>query len=270
MMIRKPVVAGQFYPGVKAALGKMVESLMSPPAKKIDAIGVVSPHAGYIYSGPVAGAVLGSIKPKAHYVILGPNHTGLGEAFSISKADAWNTPLGDVKIDKKLADAIRKAAPFIKEDDLAHSSEHSIEVQLPFLQSLGNTFEFVPIVISHADLEVYKETGKALAKAIRVLGLEKDVAIIASSDMTHYEEHETAKAKDSKAIEAMIRLDEDELFNRVEDLDITMCGYAPAVIMITAAKALGAKDARLIRYETSGEASGDFSSVVGYAGIVVN
>ena len=269
-MVRNPVVAGQFYSGEKGPLKREIEALIDLKAKKEDAIGVISPHAGYTYSGPVAASVLSAISTKKTYVILGPNHTGLGEMFALDTNDSWRTPLGDIKIDRALADAIKKNCKYIKDDPLAHAHEHSIEVQLPFLQALQKDFKIVPIVISYADLAIYRDIGKAIAKSIKDLKIEREVTIIASSDMTHYESHESAKKKDFIAIEAIIKLDEARLVEKVLELGITMCGYAPAAIMMVAAKGLGAKSARLVKYQTSGDTSGDYSSVVGYAGLIIN
>lgn len=268
-MVRKPTVAGQFYSGSEKSLAREVESLIDKNAKKEDAIGIVSPHAGYIYSGPVAGSVLSRIKPKSTYIIMGPNHTGMGEQFSLSADESWKTPLGEVKIDKTLANQIMKSSKYIKEDDLAHVHEHSIEVQIPFLQVLQKDFKIVPIVISYADLGVYREIGKELARSVKEVKSEKDVTIIASSDMTHYEPQGTAKKKDSKAIEAILELDEAKLVDCIDRFDISMCGFAPVAIMLVAAKELGAKKAELVKYQTSGDTSGDYSSVVGYAGVLI-
>lgn len=269
-MVRNPAAAGQFYSGRKESLAKEVRGLIDEAVRREDAIGVVSPHAGYVYSGLVAGSTLSSIKSKPTYIILGPNHTGLGSPFSISVSDSWKTPLGEVSINKTLSDKILKNCPDIKEDELAHIHEHSIEVQLPFLQVLQKELTFVPIVISLGSLETYSNIGEGLAKSVKELKIEKDITIIASSDMTHYEPHETAKVKDSKAIDAILKLDEKSLVERVEKFDISMCGFAPCAIMIVAAKALGAASAHLVKYQTSGEISGDYSSVVGYAGIVIS
>jgi len=269
-MNRNPFVAGQFYSGSKDALSKEVARFVAGSKAEDDAIGVVSPHAGYIYSGAVAGSVLGSIKPKDTYIIMGPNHTGLGCQFALSPARIWKTPLGDVETDERLALEIKKNCRLIKDDELSHIKEHSIEVQLPILQYLNKNFKFVPIVISYAGLDVYRQIAKALAKSVKDLNLEKNITIIASSDMTHYEPQDTAKSKDFAAIEAILRLDEEELFKRISSMDITMCGYGPALIMIAASKALGAKKAKLVKYATSGDVSGDYSSVVGYAGITIS
>jgi AmmeMemoRadiSam system protein B len=268
-MIRREAVAGQFYPGGQTSLLREVESLIDSKAPKSDAFGVVSPHAGYVYSGSVAGNVLSCLKNRENYIILGPNHTGLGEAFGVDPSDAWRTPLGDVALSDRLRKAILSASGLFKPDKLCHAHEHSIEVQIPFLQVLQQSFELVPIVIAQSDLGTYRELGAAIASAVRSLKLERKTTIIASSDMTHYEPHEEAKRKDSSAIEALMELDEERLLDSVSRLDISMCGVAPAAVMLVAAKALGARSGRLIRYQTSGDTSGDYSSVVGYAGIII-
>jgi len=269
-MIRNPAVAGQFYPETKESLAKEVAKLIANSCeKKENAIGVISPHAGYTYSGSVAGITLASIMPKPVYVIMGPNHTGLGSPFSLSTSDAWATPLGNVTINKTLSEKILKNCPQISKDEFAHIQEHSIEVQLPLLQALQENFTIVPIVVSSAGIEEYKKIGQAIAKSIKELKMEKEVTIIASSDMTHYESQDSASEKDSMAIDAILKLDEEALLDHIEKFDISMCGYAPAVIMMAAAKSLGANKAKLVKYQTSGDASGDYSSVVGYAGIVI-
>lgn len=269
--IRDAVVAGQFYPGSRASLLKMIESMKQDvAAKKVDAIGVISPHAGYIYSGSVAAATMASIKPKDIYIILGPNHTGMGAEFGISTADAWRTPLGDVKIDRELAGRIMNDCIMIEDDDASSEQEHSIEVQLPILQSMQADLSFVPIVVSQTDIDVYRKVGHCIARSIKSLDLAHDITIIASSDMTHYEPQEQARRKDFAAIDAILKLNEDEMLGHINELDITMCGYAPAMIMMIAAKELGARSAELVKYQTSGDASGDYSSVVGYAGIIVS
>ena len=237
---------------------------------KDEVIGVVSPHAGYVYSGAVAVAVLSSIKPRSKYVILGPNHTGLGAAFSMSKVSSWKTPLGEVAIDEDLREKLLGYSGLIEADDAAHMAEHSIEVQLPILQAMQKEFTFVPIVVASDDLESYRKVGKDIAGAIKELGIQKETVIIASSDMTHYEADESVRSKDKAAIEAILELDEEKLLKRVRQMEISMCGYGPTAVMITAAKILGAKKAKLVKYQTSGDTSGDYSSVVGYAGITVS
>lgn len=269
-MVREPVVAGQFYPGAKELLLRTISPLVGKLPGKDEAVGVISPHAGYVYSGAVAGAVLSSIRPRSRYIILGPNHTGLGASFGLSKASAWKTPLGEVGIDEDIRKALLGRSELIRADDAAHMAEHSIEVQLPIMQAIQKKFTFVPIAVASGDLESYRTAGRDIAAAIKDLGMEKEVTIMASSDMTHYESNESVRAKDKAAIEAILELDEGKLFDRVRRMDISMCGCGPAAIMLTAAKILGAKKAKLVKYLTSGDASGDYSSVVGYAGITVS
>jgi len=264
---RKPIVAGQFYPASAPELKRMIKGMVEERAKKQDAIGVISPHAGYIYSGPVAGAVISRIRFKDTFIIMGPNHSGRGKPFSIMTEGRWQTPLGEVEIDSEMGKRILAHSKYLEEDMEAHLHEHSIEVQLPFLQYFKTDFKLVPIVLAHAGAAIYKEIGRALAKAVKESG--NKAVIIASSDMTHYEAQASAQKKDTQAIEAVLALDEDELLKRVAELDISMCGYAPAVSLIVAAKELGAKGAELVKYQTSGDTSGDYSSVVGYAGIII-
>ena len=266
-MIRNPVVSGQFYPGSPSQLKAMIEGMVDEKAVKEEVIGLVSPHAGYIYSGPVAGAVISKIKFKDTFIIMGPNHTGRGKPLSIMTQGAWKTPLGEVEIDSELGKQILATSSHLEEDSVAHQYEHSIEVQLPFLQYFKKDIRLVPIMLAYSSGAIYKEIGKELAKAIK--DLNKEVVIIASSDMTHYEPQESAQRKDTQAIEAILDLNEDELLKRVDELNISMCGYAPTVSLISAAKELGAKGAELVKYQTSGDITGDYTSVVGYAGIIM-
>lgn len=265
-MIRDPAAAGYFYPGTKAALQKDVERYLLKVSDKIRAIGVVSPHAGYPYSGPVAGATLSSVELKDTCVIMGPNHTGEGKPFSIMTEGSWRLPLGDCEIDTELAKSILDNSDYLKEDSLAHKREHSVEVQIPFLQVLKGKIKIVPLVIADAGMEVYRNIGRSIAKSLK----EKYAAtIIASSDLTHYEPYDIAVEKDKKAMEAVFHLDEEGLMRAVHEYDISMCGYAPTCVMLVAAKELGAKKAKIIKYLTSGETTGDYSAVVGYGGIVI-
>ncbi|MCX5657667.1 MAG: AmmeMemoRadiSam system protein B [Candidatus Omnitrophica bacterium] len=266
-MLRQPYVAGQFYPGSKAELLKNLGGLVEKDLVVLPALGIVSPHAGYEYSGKVAGEVFSKIKIPETVIIVGPNHTGRGLSFSVTSRGEWLTPLGKVPIDSDLAEKLLKISRFLKEDDLAHRCEHSIEVQLPFLQFLRKEFSFVPIVVASAELSTHQAIGREVAKAVR--SSKKDVMIIASSDMTHYEPQSEAAYKDSLAIEAILKLDEKLLLEHIEKYHITMCGYAPCIIMLSAVKELGAKEAELVKYQTSGDARGDYDSVVGYAGIII-
>jgi AmmeMemoRadiSam system protein B/AmmeMemoRadiSam system protein A len=266
-MIRPPVVAGQFYPASPSQLKAMIKGMIDEKAEKEEVIGLVSPHAGYEYSGPVVGALVSRIKFKDTFIIMGPNHTGRGKAFSIMTEGVWQTPLGDVEIDSELAKRILGISRYLKEDQAAHLDEHSIEVQLPFLQYFKPDVKFVPIVFSFGTGDIYQEIGREIARAVKEL--KREVVIMTSSDMTHYESQESAQWKDAQAIEAIVELNEEKLLQRVQTLNITMCGYAPAVSLISAAKELGATRAELVKYQTSGDTTGDYSSVVGYAGIVL-
>ncbi len=266
-MTRRPVVAGQFYPASASELKAMIKEMVKEDVAKEEVIGLVSPHAGYIYSGPVAGATISRVKLKDTFIIIGPNHTGAGKPLSIMTEGKWQTPLGEVEIDEELGKKILADSKYLEEDDRAHLYEHSIEVQLPFLQYFKPDFKLVPIIFGHPSGAIYKEVGKEIAGAVKALG--REVVIMASSDMSHYEPQESAQKKDTQAIGAMLNLDEDELLKRVDEFNITMCGYAPAVSLIVAAKELGASGAELVKYQTSGDVTGDFSSVVGYAGIII-
>ncbi|HEX9896603.1 MAG TPA: MEMO1 family protein [Dehalococcoidales bacterium] len=265
-MIREPAVAGRFYPGTAKELKALIKTMVDEMVVKEEVIGYYAPHAGFVYSGPVVGAVVSRVKPADTYIIMGPSHTGMGASFSIMTEGSWRTPLGEVEIDSTLAKQILVGSTYLKEDILAHVEEHAIEVQLPFIQYFGKDFKFVPIILQHATGAIYKNIGKSIARAIKESG--KQVVIVASGDMTHYESQKSARAKDMRAIEAMLRLDAEELLTRVHEINITMCGYAPAAVLIFAAKELGAEKVELVKYQTSGDISGDFSSVVGYAGII--
>ena len=266
-MDREALVAGRFYPGDKKVLERQIENFIDTGVKREETVGIVSPHAGYIYSGKVAGAVYSRMEMAETFIIIGPNHTGRGEPFSIMTAGKWKTPLGPVDIDSGMAGEILSGSQSLKEDEEAHRYEHSIEVQIPFLQYLKNDFRFVPIVLSSGNLAVYRDIGEAIARAIN--SKETKAVIIASSDMTHYEPQEIAEDKDEKAIAAILELNERKLLERVGDLNISMCGCAPVATALTACKELGAEKAELVRYMTSGDTGGDYNAVVGYAGIII-
>jgi MEMO1 family protein len=266
-MIREAVFAGQFYPENRRAIIKQLDSFSEKkgPKKDILAKGLVLPHAGYVYSGRVALETILSFEISRTIIIIGPNHTGSGKDFSLSGASGWQTPLGEVKIDKGLSSKILDSSKYIEKDDQAHQFEHSIEVQLPLLQYAKKDFKIVPIIISSFDLGAYREIGIELAGVIK--SSKQDVTVIASSDLTHYESQSEAESKDRKAIEAITALDTEGLMETKERLEISMCGFAPCAIMIEAVKNLGARQGKLIRYQTSGEATGDYQAVVGYAGL---
>lgn len=265
-MARKAVVAGQFYAGSKKRLEKDLDDMIQKCPEKIDAIGAVSPHAGYMYSGAVAGKVYGKMKPRDTYVILSPNHTGYGSRFALS-GEPWQTPLGEVEIDQKLTAALQKKTPLLKEDKDAHTYEHSIEVQLPFIQRTAPQAKIVPITVQNGNMSELREIAEAIASSITET--KQGTVVIASSDMTHYETRESASGKDRAAIRKILDLDPEGLLNIVEKINISMCGYIPVVIMLAAVKKLTAKKAELIRYTDSGDVTGDTSQVVGYAGIII-
>ncbi|MBN1872554.1 MAG: AmmeMemoRadiSam system protein B [Candidatus Omnitrophica bacterium] len=267
MPTRTPVVAGQFYPSRKMSLEKELSNLTKKSQIREKVYGAIVPHAGYVYSGGVAGEVFSRLAPSELYVILGPNHTGRGKAFSVFSEGDWDTPLGSVEIDSDFAAYLISNSSLYKKDSSAHSLEHSIEVQLPFLQHLMKDFKILPICVGGADLEDLKRASSELAKALQ--DSKKNVTIIASTDMTHYEPHNVAKAKDMEALTAILKMDEDGLWKKVNEMNISMCGIAPVIMMLRAAKNLGAKSAELVDYKTSGDTSGDYSSVVGYAGVLI-
>lgn len=266
-MIRAPAVAGQFYPGTLRDLDKEVGRLTRDVAERIPARGVVVPHAGYVYSGGVAGEVFSSVELPDRHVIFCPNHTGLGADAAVMSRGAWRMPWGDVPIDESLADRLRAACPLLSEDRSAHAREHSLEVQLPFLRRFRDPFRFVPIALGRLSLPDCRTLGEAVASVIR--DDPSPPLLIASSDMTHYESDATARKKDQKAISRILALDPEGLYKTVRSERITMCGVIPATVVLFAAVSLGATEARLVKYSTSGDVSGDHGQVVGYAGLAI-
>jgi MEMO1 family protein len=265
--VRAPAVAGRFYPANPAKLLADVESYLSPPQERAKAIGCIVPHAGYIYSGQVAGAVFSRLQIPASCIVLCPNHTGLGHPLAIVKDGAWRTPLGEIPIDSELAAKLLQAFPALVEDSAAHRSEHAIEVELPFLQVAKPGVNFVPIAVGTGNLMLLEYLGEAMATV--VTDCDAPVLMIASSDMNHYEDDATTRVKDRKAIEQILALNARRLHETVVNESISMCGFGPAVAMLTAAKRLAATKADLVDYATSGDVSGDQETVVGYAGIIV-
>jgi AmmeMemoRadiSam system protein B len=243
--------------------------LIDKKPEKLDVLACMLPHAGYMYSGLVAGQTVSRINLKDKMILLGPNHSGYGTAFSIMTEGSWQTPLGNVQIDSALAKEILNSSRDLKDDDLAHAHEHSLEVELPFLQYFKSDFQIVPIAFLSNDLSILKEIGEDIGGVIKNSEQKSSIMIVASSDMTHYEPQGQAEKKDKEAIQAILELDEDKLMERIQKYSISMCGYAPVVVMLSAAKMLGARTAKLIKYQTSGDITGDRNSVVGYAGIVV-
>jgi len=266
-MLRQPAVAGYFYQGSPSRLRDQVEHFLVSGGPTIRALGILSPHAGLVYSGAVAGAVYSHIELPDTVVLIGPNHTGLGAPVSLMAAGQWMTPFGTLSIDEPLAGAVLARCRRVQDDMIAHLREHSLEVQLPFIQYKKDDVRIVPIQMMDTRLDTCIELGDAVAGAIRERGT--DVLIVASSDMSHYISAEEAKRKDRMAIDRILALDARGLYATVRDEDISMCGYGPAVAMLIACKALGATKAELVKYATSGDVSGDFDQVVGYAGVVI-
>ncbi len=279
--IRTPAVAGRFYPGRAEELLREIRQYTSPgktplETGRIAAIGCVAPHAGYIYSGGVAGAVYARLEIPECCVILCPNHTGRGRPLAVMADTTWQTPLGEVAADTEIGVRLVRRFPALEEDSAAHRAEHAIEVQLPFLQAQQPELKIVPIVVGTSDFDVLRGMGEALADVIadrqeedREEDREEKVLIIASSDMNHYESDAITRVKDHKAIERVLAIDARGLWEVVMNEDISMCGFGPTIVMLTAAKLLGASSATLVKYATSGDVSGDYESVVGYAGIIV-
>lgn len=267
-MIRKPSVAGFFYPGHEQSLRTMLEDMVNPDADKQEAICVVSPHAGYRYSGRVAAKVYSAVKLPQRCVLLGPSHRAIQSHFAIMREGSWSTPLGNLPIDTELANLIMSESDLISEDIYAHKEEHSLEVQLPFLQYFNPEISIVPIsntyFASYPDLE---QMGKSLAKAIQAI--KDDVLIVASTDMSHQVSQETAKEKDFQAIDRILQLDAQGLHQVVNAEQISMCGFQATTAALVAACELGATKAELIEYQTSGDVTGDYHSVVGYAGLLI-
>ncbi len=266
-MARPPAVAGRFYPNDPQDLLEEVQRHLAPKTPTGSAKGVIAPHAGFVYSGDVAGSVYSQVEIPDTVILLGPNHTGMGERIAISSHGSWIMPFGDLEIDTNLAAAILESLPIARENEDAHRLEHSLETQLPFLQYFRKQFKFVPICLMRLNLDECRMLAKAIVQAVR--SYDRPVLIVASSDMTHYESHARASEKDHKAIDQILKMDPEGLFHTVEKEGITMCGVNPATVMLFACKELGATQAELVKYMTSGEISGNMDQVVGYAGMVV-
>lgn len=270
-ILRHSAVAGRFYPDDPGDLRAQAQGYLSQasPIHKplLRAIGCIAPHAGYMYSGHVAGAVFARLEIPQRCIVMCPNHTGMGRPLAVMSEGAWETPLGEVAIDGELAAALKLRFPALQEDAAAHRAEHATEVELPFLQLRQPKLRFVPIALGTRQFEALEQLGQALADVIKAQP--DPVLIVASSDMNHYESDALTRVKDHRAIERILTLDPRGLFEVVTQQDISMCGLGPAVTMLVAARQLGAKSAELVKYATSGDISGDRDQVVGYAGVVV-
>ena len=278
--IRKPAVAGSFYAGDSKSLNRQIENCFSHkigpgeiplvnPKKENNIIGLISPHAGYMYSGPVAANGFYKIaldgKPNT-IIILGPNHRGFGENISIMVEGSWGTPLGELEIDTEIAENILKNSKTIKMDKKAHQFEHSIEVQLPFIQYIfGKNIKFIPICMTRQDINTDIEIAQSICSSV----VDKNILIIASSDFTHYEPQKYAETVDKQAINAILEFNPKKLYDMIYRQNLTMCGPGPITVMLIVCETLGAKKAELLKYATSGDVSGMYDQVVGYASIVI-
>ena len=278
--LRIPAVAGSFYAGDSKSLNIQIENCflhkighgeipLVNPKRENNIIGLISPHAGYMYSGPVAANGFYKValdgKPDT-IIILGPNHRGFGEDISIMSEGKWETPLGELEIDADIAESILKNSKIIKEDKKAHQFEHSIEVQLPFIQYIfGKNIKFVPICMTRQDISTDIEIAKSICSSV----VDKNVLIIASSDFTHYEPQEYAENADKQAINAILEFNPKKLYDMIYHQNLTMCGPGPVATMLIACKALGAKKAELLKYATSGDVTGMYGQVVGYASLII-
>jgi len=268
--VRQPAVAGSFYEGTPERLRAQVDACFAANPRvdsKETFIGAVVPHAGLMYSGHVAAAFYGSADLPQRLIILCPNHTGAGHFAAIHREGAWRTPFGDVLIDTPLADALMAKTRLLAEDTRAHAREHSLEVQLPFVQRLLPHFTFVPICLGAHRFDYAEEIGEAIAEVIKETA--EPVGILASSDLNHYEDQPTTLRKDQYAIDQVLERNPTELWRVVDELDVSMCGFIPTTTMLIAANALGASNARLLKHATSGDVNGDYGHVVGYAAISV-
>ncbi len=266
-MKRAAAVAGQFYPENAGRLADQISGLLRSSGPREEAIGIMVPHAGLVYSGGVAGEVYASIVPPATFLMLGPNHTGLGDRVSVMDDGEWQIPTASISIDRKLARGLLRHAPLARSDSRAHLFEHSLEVQLPFLAAVAKDAKIVPVALMSLSFDECMAVAEGVSKAVAEAGYA--VVILASSDMSHFLPDRTAREKDRKALDRILAMDPAGLYEVVTSERISMCGYLPATVMLMAARMRGARRARLVKYATSGDVSGDYESVVGYAGVLV-
>ena len=266
-MQRQPVVAGQFYPENPTQLHNDLAKLIQVPDTSAKVIGIIAPHAGYMYSGSIAGRVYGQIQIPETVLIIGPNHHGVGESAALFPDGEWLTPLGPVAINSRLNALIKKHAPSVSFDTVAHQFEHSLEVQVPFLQARKSDVTIAALCIGTGSFPLLHEIGSGIASAVREYG--KNVLMVASSDMTHYESAVSARIKDNLALEKVLAFDPEGLLRVCRMERITMCGVAPVAIMLVAASLLGATTAEMTAYGTSGDVTGDNRQVVAYAAVTI-
>ena len=261
---RNASLEGSWYPVTKKAIG----DYLTFTTNKINAIAAIVPHAAWVYSGKVAASVFSAILPADTYIIISPNHTGKGPQISIYPSGSWKTPLGSLSINDKFVSDLCNENELITLDTTAHEEEHSIEVQLPFIKFINPNANIVAITLATNSLEICTKLGKAIAKTIKEKYANQKILILASSDMSHYISVKEAKMLDALAINDILSLNAAALLKTVEENNISMCGSGPVAVAITAAKLLGAKEAKLIDYDTSGTVTNDTSEVVSYAGML--
>ncbi len=272
IVIRQPAVAGQFYPADASEIDTTLDKLIPPSTRKRKAIAVVSPHAGWMYSGHTAGLVYASVEMPDRVILVGPNHHGIGSRYAVYSSGSWHTPIGDVPVAEPLASELLDECDLLAEDARAHAAEHSLEVQVPMLLRANPNVHIVPLLIGGGWPEAggraeLKEIGHALRQCVHEYG--KPVLLVASTDLNHYEDQESSHKKDKLVLDAVVNLAPDALMDRVISAEVSMCGVAATYIVLWAALGLGAKRAELIEYRTSGDVSGDFERVVGYGGVVI-
>jgi len=266
-MDRHPAVAGQFYPGRPEVLKKALQELLPANVVPEKALAVMVPHAGYVYSGGIAAETFARVRVPSRVIVIGPNHHGTGLPAAVFPAGNWLTPLGPVAVAADLASLLLHECPGLQADESAHRYEHSLEVQVPFIQSLNSSASIVPICLGHLGLDELLAMGRSVGQALLRLG--EEVLLVASSDMTHYESGDLAREKDRLALDRVLSRDPEGLYRTVCAHRISMCGFMPTVMMLAAAAELGATSARLVRYGNSGDVTGDQSAVVGYAGVII-
>lgn len=267
-MLRQPAVAGHFYPGKRQPLHDLIERLLPTDKAPSAARGIISPHAGYVYSGAIAAATFAAVNVPEQVIVMGPNHHGFGHSAALYASGSWLTPLGEVMIDAGLAALLLAACPALACDESAHLREHSLEVQIPLIQMLNPVAQIVPICFGHLPLDVLVQTGEQIGALLNEQA--RDVLLVASSDMTHFESASRAREHDFLALERILALDPEGLYTIVHEQRISMCGVIPTVVMLAAVRVMGGQQAELIRYGNSGEVSGDDTDVVGYAGVVIH
>jgi AmmeMemoRadiSam system protein B len=266
--IRQPAVAGVFYPDDEEDLQRLVSELVDVVPRRHPLLVCLAPHAGYVYSGAVAGRVYGHLDVPRKVLVLGPNHTGYGAPVSVASQAAWSTPLGEVSVDQDLAEEVLEAFPAAERESQAHWREHSIEVQLPFLKARQESVSVLPICLKHLALDECLALGRAIGRVAAAQA--EPVGVVVSTDMSHSETEAVARELDGVAIDAVLSLDPENLYRTVHERRISMCGVIPATVALAAAADLGPIEGHRVAYATSADVSGDKSSVVGYAGVCVH